>query len=61
LNRKGQRFGFLRYLDVLNIRALEKQLDSIWIWVWKLYVNVERYRQQERERFVGSSRTLEKG
>lgn len=35
----GKRFGFVRFLDVLNPAALEKQLDQIIIGAEKLHVN----------------------
>ncbi|ESW34547.1 hypothetical protein PHAVU_001G161800 [Phaseolus vulgaris] len=39
LNIKKQRFGFVRFQGVQNIRELEYHLNTIWIGSWKLSVN----------------------
>jgi len=43
LNIKKQRFGFVRFQGVQNIRELENQLNTIWIGSWKLYANRPKY------------------
>jgi len=43
LNRKGRKFGFVKFLEVKNVKALEKQLDNIWIENLKLKANLSRY------------------
>ncbi|GKV01295.1 hypothetical protein SLEP1_g13859 [Rubroshorea leprosula] len=45
LNRKsrnGGKFGFVRFLNVKDMRELERQLDQIWIGDRKLWVNTPR-------------------
>ncbi|XP_020220436.1 uncharacterized protein LOC109803325 [Cajanus cajan] len=46
-NRHGQRYGFVRFLEVENVKRLEKQLDEIYIGGTKLYANIPRYRRNE--------------
>ena len=43
LNIKKQRFGFVRFQGVQNIRELEYHLNTIWIGSWKLSVNRPKY------------------
>ena len=43
LNIKKQRFGFVRFQGVQNIRELEFHLNTIWIGSWKLNVNRPKY------------------
>jgi len=44
LNRWGNRFGFLRFCEIKNVRKLESELDVIRIGNMNLYVNIPRYR-----------------
>ena len=43
LNIKKQRFGFVKFQGVQNVRMLENQLNTIWIGSWKLKVNRQKY------------------
>ncbi|ESW30479.1 hypothetical protein PHAVU_002G156300 [Phaseolus vulgaris] len=43
LNIKKQRFGFVRFLGVQNVRELEYHLNTIWIGSWKLNANRPKY------------------
>ena len=43
LNIKKQRFGFVRFQGVQNIKELEYHLNTIWIGSWKLNVNRPKY------------------
>ncbi|GLU22241.1 hypothetical protein SLE2022_383310 [Rubroshorea leprosula] len=49
-SKKGQRFGFVRFLDVKNIKELERSLDQIWVGKFKLWVNIPRFRNDEQNR-----------
>ncbi|GKV30137.1 hypothetical protein SLEP1_g38992 [Rubroshorea leprosula] len=44
-NRAGSRFGFVRFLDVKDVRKLENELDQIWIQDRKLRVNCPRFKK----------------
>ncbi|XP_020228107.1 uncharacterized protein LOC109809260 [Cajanus cajan] len=46
-NRSGQRYGFVRYVGVLNAKDLEKKLDQIWIGNTKMHVNIPKYKRGE--------------
>lgn len=39
----GKRFGFVKFLEVKNPKALEEQLDSLWIGSYKLRVNIPAF------------------
>jgi len=43
LNIKRQRFRFVRFMGVQNVRELEKSLSSVWIETWKVIVNRPKY------------------
>jgi len=43
LNIKKQRFGFVRFQGVQNIKELEYHLNTIWIGTWKLNFNRPKY------------------
>ena len=43
LNIKKQRFGFVRFQGVQNIKELEYHLNTIWIGSWKMNVNRPKY------------------
>ncbi|GKV28743.1 hypothetical protein SLEP1_g37755 [Rubroshorea leprosula] len=48
-SRNGSRFGFVRFLDVINKRELEMQLDQIWVGGQKLWVNTPRYDDAQKQ------------
>ncbi|GLU01660.1 hypothetical protein SLE2022_189590 [Rubroshorea leprosula] len=48
-NRNGMRFGFVRFLDVQNPRAMENQLDKIRVGGNKIWVNLAKYPVEETE------------
>ncbi|GKV09853.1 hypothetical protein SLEP1_g21292 [Rubroshorea leprosula] len=48
-SRNGDRFGFVRFLDVKNREELERKLDNIWIGDRKLWVNSPRYEDNQKE------------
>ena len=50
LNIKKQRFGFVRFLGVQNVRELEHHLNTIWIGSWKLYANRPKYNRTTETR-----------
>ncbi|GAB4833624.1 hypothetical protein Ancab_031870, partial [Ancistrocladus abbreviatus] len=39
-SQNGRRFTFIRFLDAVNAKALESNLNSVWIDFHKLYVNI---------------------
>jgi len=43
LNNKNQRFGFVKFQDVVDAVDLERRLDSVWIGYWKVRVNSLKY------------------
>ena len=43
LNIKKQRFGFVIFKGVQNVKTLENQLNTIWIGSWKLKANKPKY------------------
>jgi len=49
LNKWGRRFGFVRFFDVRNVRRLERELDQMYVGNKKLFVNVPKYRRNQRE------------
>ncbi|GKV14964.1 hypothetical protein SLEP1_g25762 [Rubroshorea leprosula] len=52
-NRNGNRFGFVRFLDVKDKKELERKLDQIWVGDRKLWVNIPRFdalQKKEMER-----------
>ncbi|GKU86167.1 hypothetical protein SLEP1_g729 [Rubroshorea leprosula] len=48
-SKNGSRFRFVRYLDVKDIRELERKLDQIWVEGRKLWVNTPRYVEAKKE------------
>ncbi|KAK7328517.1 hypothetical protein VNO77_22626 [Canavalia gladiata] len=48
-NSKCQRFGFVRYMDVGNGRALKNELNNVWIGSYKVRVNVSKFDDKERQ------------
>jgi len=59
VNQRGQRFSFVRFYDVKNVRRMKKELDSIRIGTMKLHVNLPRYlkRDVKNNRSVGTQNT----
>lgn len=61
----GKRFGFVRFLEVKHPKALEEQLDSVWIGTYKLRVNIPAFdREAVKSKVVksqGSNGALNKG
>jgi len=47
---KGQRFGFVRVQDVVDVANLEKRLNIIWIGTWKLRINKPKYKRLQEVR-----------
>ncbi|GAB4831121.1 hypothetical protein Ancab_005131, partial [Ancistrocladus abbreviatus] len=41
-NRRGRKFGFVRFLDVMDIEELLQQLRQIWVGSFKLRVDTAR-------------------
>ncbi|XP_057432775.1 uncharacterized protein LOC130725575 [Lotus japonicus] len=48
-DRKGNRFGFVRFFDVINPTRFGRRLDQIFIGSTKLYVNLPRFRNHAEE------------
>ncbi|KAK7259620.1 hypothetical protein RIF29_25230 [Crotalaria pallida] len=46
-NAYGWKFGFVRYRNVVDVQALEKKLDSMWISNKKLWVNLQRFNRND--------------
>ncbi|GLU08672.1 hypothetical protein SLE2022_255710 [Rubroshorea leprosula] len=49
-SRNGNKFGFVKFLDVKDTRELERNLDQIWIRGRKLWVNLPRYEDGKIEK-----------
>nr|XP_007139935.1 hypothetical protein PHAVU_008G071100g [Phaseolus vulgaris]ESW11929.1 hypothetical protein PHAVU_008G071100g [Phaseolus vulgaris] len=60
LNIKMQRFDFVRFQGVQNIRELENQLNTIWIGSWKLYANRPKYNKSAETRKEWNEKQKEK-
>ncbi|KAK6645947.1 hypothetical protein PHAVU_L001950, partial [Phaseolus vulgaris] len=60
LNIKTQRFGFVRFLGVQNVRELENHLNTIWIGSWKLYANRPKYNRTAETRKEWNAKLKEK-
>ncbi|MCI21720.1 endonuclease/exonuclease/phosphatase family protein, partial [Trifolium medium] len=43
LDKRGKRFGFVKFKEVKNLEVLSKQLYEIWCGAFKLRVNVARF------------------
>ncbi|ESW18232.1 hypothetical protein PHAVU_006G023800, partial [Phaseolus vulgaris] len=50
LNARNQKFGFVRFQGVNDVRSLERELDAIWIGTWKLQVNLSMYQRKDGPR-----------
>ncbi|KAK7269345.1 hypothetical protein RIF29_22070 [Crotalaria pallida] len=48
-DKKGERFGFVRFVNVDDVKALAKNLDSIWLGEIKLKVNIPRFNRYDRK------------
>ncbi|GKV11938.1 hypothetical protein SLEP1_g23150 [Rubroshorea leprosula] len=57
-SKKGHRFRFVRFLDVKNIKELERRLDQIWVGNFKLWVNIPWFRNGELNREEEHSKLL---
>ncbi|CAK8568344.1 unnamed protein product [Lathyrus sativus] len=42
-DKRGKRFGFVRFRKVLDVRVLATKLDSIFILGKKIHVNLQRF------------------
>ncbi|GKV27604.1 hypothetical protein SLEP1_g36760 [Rubroshorea leprosula] len=51
-NRNGNRFGFVRFLDVIDKKELERKLDQIWVGDRKLWVNIPRFDAMQKKEKV---------
>lgn len=40
IDRFGKKYGFVRFINVQNPKALEVKLDSLWLGTYKLRVNI---------------------
>ena len=60
LNIKKQRFGFVRFLGVQNVRELEYHLNTIWIGSWKLNANRPKYIRAAETRKEWNAKLKEK-
>lgn len=50
-SRTGERFGFVRFLEVEYLRKLPQSLSYVWMGAFKLRVNVARFtRSQEKSK-----------
>ncbi|KAK7261590.1 hypothetical protein RIF29_27904 [Crotalaria pallida] len=47
--KKGERFGFVRFVNVDDVKTLAKNLDSIWLGEIKLKVNIPRFNSYDRK------------
>lgn len=47
-DRFGKKFGFVRYTDVQNTKALEAKLDSLWLGSYKLRVNLPMFQRNSQ-------------
>lgn len=45
-NKWGQKFGFVRFLNVSNEKKLEYELDNIRIGESKIYANLLRFKRE---------------
>jgi hypothetical protein len=42
-DKRGKRFGFVRFKEVKNIESLSSRLDDIWVGMYKLRINLSRF------------------
>ncbi|GKV32257.1 hypothetical protein SLEP1_g40874 [Rubroshorea leprosula] len=54
-SQSGRRFGFLKYIEVRNVRDLEEKLDQIWVAGRKIWVNIAKYTE---EKIVAKKKSL---
>jgi hypothetical protein len=43
LNRWGERFGFVKYMEVKEVAELSRRLGDVWVGTYKLRVNLSRF------------------
>ncbi|CAK8577194.1 unnamed protein product [Lathyrus sativus] len=46
-DKRGNRYGFIRYKKVTNVRVMATRLDNIFIKGRKLHTNVSRFQRKE--------------
>jgi RNA recognition motif-containing protein len=49
LDRRGRRFGFVKFKEVEDVEALGDRLKDVWIGPYKLWVNRSRFERSERK------------
>ncbi|KAK2442363.1 zinc finger CCCH domain-containing protein [Trifolium repens] len=49
LDKKGHRFGFVKFKEVTNAKALESRLDNVWWESYKLRINLSRFNRGAKE------------
>jgi hypothetical protein len=49
LDKKGQRFGFVKFKEVSNAKELEGRLGDVWWDSFKLRINLSRFNRGEKE------------
>jgi hypothetical protein len=49
LDKKGHRFGFVKFKEVTNTKALESRLDNVWWESYKLRINLSRFNRGAKE------------
>jgi hypothetical protein len=47
LDKRGKRFGFVKFKDVTNAQELEKRMENVWWETYKLIINLSRFRRGE--------------
>ncbi|KAK7291331.1 hypothetical protein RIF29_06387 [Crotalaria pallida] len=55
-DKRGERFGFVRFANVENSTALAKNLDTIRLEEYKLKVNLPRFNRGEKRKEVGDGK-----
>jgi hypothetical protein len=48
LDKRGRRFGFVKFKDVLDVEELGDRLKEVWCGTFKLWVNLSRFVRTER-------------
>jgi hypothetical protein len=51
LDKRGMRFGFVKFKDVAEVEALSDRLKDVWIGSFKLWVNRSRFGRSESKEF----------
>ncbi|WJX76190.1 hypothetical protein P8452_59633 [Trifolium repens] len=47
LDKRGRRFGFVKYMEVAEMETLEESLREVWIGSFKLQINRSRFGRNE--------------